>query len=351
MCKFQRGAQGTSSGFVTSHPVRRAPAVPQSPPGLPVPPGLSVPPGLQATSVTPATVAAERNLAETKLAAFAAAVSQANNNMSASTLPESKKNRIGQAVAASSRSAKVVPTQSAPTATGKEARKAAGKGPRARQPPLQWHPCYKKKLCMWYEDGLCRNGDQCHFAHGPDELRGGWSSPLAKGSSSPTSPSSSASPPRQAPVAKPTAAATPTVAEHKLPAQQQGPPGLDASADEPMKIDLQATRKMEAAACLELLSVVAANAGTRQVKPDLVLASGAGGARSAGVAVEQALNFDAMGPAQLQEALTMLTMQQQLPSLCTDLQKLKTTVQLLSFRCQQIQHQMMVESGLAGFAV
>lgn len=30
---------------------------------------------------------------------------------------------------------------------------------------------YKKKLCMWYERGRCRKGEQCRFAHGADELR------------------------------------------------------------------------------------------------------------------------------------------------------------------------------------
>jgi hypothetical protein len=30
---------------------------------------------------------------------------------------------------------------------------------------------YKKTLCMWNEKGRCRNGDQCRFAHGFDELR------------------------------------------------------------------------------------------------------------------------------------------------------------------------------------
>jgi hypothetical protein len=30
---------------------------------------------------------------------------------------------------------------------------------------------YKKTLCMWNEKGRCRNGDQCRFAHGFNELR------------------------------------------------------------------------------------------------------------------------------------------------------------------------------------
>lgn len=30
---------------------------------------------------------------------------------------------------------------------------------------------YKKSLCMWYDKGRCRNGDQCRFAHGVSELQ------------------------------------------------------------------------------------------------------------------------------------------------------------------------------------
>lgn len=30
---------------------------------------------------------------------------------------------------------------------------------------------HKKSLCKWNEKGKCRNGDQCRFAHGADELR------------------------------------------------------------------------------------------------------------------------------------------------------------------------------------
>ncbi|CAE8718360.1 unnamed protein product, partial [Polarella glacialis] len=30
---------------------------------------------------------------------------------------------------------------------------------------------YKKTLCIWYEKGRCRNGDQCRFAHGSYEVR------------------------------------------------------------------------------------------------------------------------------------------------------------------------------------
>jgi hypothetical protein len=30
---------------------------------------------------------------------------------------------------------------------------------------------YKKTLCMWHEKGKCRNGDQCRFAHGVEEIR------------------------------------------------------------------------------------------------------------------------------------------------------------------------------------
>jgi len=29
---------------------------------------------------------------------------------------------------------------------------------------------YKKNLCMWYEKGRCRNGSQCRFAHGIEEV-------------------------------------------------------------------------------------------------------------------------------------------------------------------------------------
>jgi len=29
---------------------------------------------------------------------------------------------------------------------------------------------YKKNLCMWYEKGRCRNGSQCRFAHGVEEV-------------------------------------------------------------------------------------------------------------------------------------------------------------------------------------
>jgi len=29
---------------------------------------------------------------------------------------------------------------------------------------------YKKSLCMWYEKGRCRNGSQCRFAHGIEEV-------------------------------------------------------------------------------------------------------------------------------------------------------------------------------------
>lgn len=32
-------------------------------------------------------------------------------------------------------------------------------------------PFYKKKMCMWHKQGRCRNGSQCRFAHGNDELR------------------------------------------------------------------------------------------------------------------------------------------------------------------------------------
>lgn len=30
---------------------------------------------------------------------------------------------------------------------------------------------FKKSLCMWFEQGVCRNGDSCSFAHGAKELR------------------------------------------------------------------------------------------------------------------------------------------------------------------------------------
>eukprot|EP00406_Dinophysis_acuminata_P012436 CAMPEP_0179225586 /NCGR_PEP_ID=MMETSP0797-20121207/8384_1 /TAXON_ID=47934 /ORGANISM="Dinophysis acuminata, Strain DAEP01" /LENGTH=370 /DNA_ID=CAMNT_0020932607 /DNA_START=78 /DNA_END=1187 /DNA_ORIENTATION=- len=34
---------------------------------------------------------------------------------------------------------------------------------------------YKNALCAWYKRGLCRNGSNCRFAHGPSELKAGGS--------------------------------------------------------------------------------------------------------------------------------------------------------------------------------
>jgi hypothetical protein len=46
----------------------------------------------------------------------------------------------------------------------------APRGEEEVRPPADAY--YKKRLCMWHErGGNCRNGDQCRFAHGEEELR------------------------------------------------------------------------------------------------------------------------------------------------------------------------------------
>lgn len=37
---------------------------------------------------------------------------------------------------------------------------------------LRISPNFKNKLCLWFDKGTCRNGDECCFAHGDDEMRG-----------------------------------------------------------------------------------------------------------------------------------------------------------------------------------
>lgn len=51
---------------------------------------------------------------------------------------------------------------------------------------------YKKTMCMWYKKGRCRNGRQCRFAHGIEELR-------SSGSQSSSSQSGQAGEPPPAP--------------------------------------------------------------------------------------------------------------------------------------------------------
>lgn len=38
------------------------------------------------------------------------------------------------------------------------------------EPPTS-NPFYKHRLCLWNEKGRCRNGEECRFAHGVEELR------------------------------------------------------------------------------------------------------------------------------------------------------------------------------------
>jgi hypothetical protein len=339
----KRGQQGSNNRLVdmAPQPVNCTRQFLSTPPGLAPPPGRAAQmPGMPQMPVRrpPNEVIAARAAAESQLAAFVAAslplAAAAAPSPSAALLADSNKIRMG--------------TPTNPTANGNgpakaitappTCRKAAGKGPGGRAPraPVpQWHPCYKKKLCMWFQDGLCRNGETCHFAHGAEELRAATSGSLPNCSSS----------------------STPTPSNYfgsqawdrTTTADSLG--SVDSSSgSEPMKIDLESTWQMEAASRAQLLNAITTDLTSRQMKtvhaePESALPHSL---LSAMPALEAG-----NGQLQSQEMIRMLMMHEvmqqksqmshQMPSpMLTDLEKLKATVQFLSLKCQQIQQQMMV---------
>mmetsp|Transcript_74204 Transcript_74204/g.194614 ORF Transcript_74204/g.194614 Transcript_74204/m.194614 type:complete len:371 (-) Transcript_74204:991-2103(-) len=368
MCKLNRtqGSKGNNFAAMAAQPARLS-----SPPGLAPPPGLAGfaafshgAPGVSFSRQPHAVIAAARAAAdaraaaESKLAAYAAEASAVAASLPSAAAHDSKKNRVGQPA----------------NASGGRPAKAAAKGPggkSARAPPLQCHPCYKKKLCMWFEDGLCRNGEACHFAHGAEELRAGLAA--AASPASPASPDGSSTPTPSSPddlkVSQVWDRATTADSLATSDSWASGGSGLGQSADAPMKIDLESSRQMEAASRAQLRNMVDANSAARHLRTMQDLSSWT-------TAESEPVRPPALNPAMMsglpasdagsgqqqqhQDMIRMFMMMQQqqrvqtpppAPSpMLADLEQLKATVQLLNLRCQQIQQQMMAApTGLRGY--